>query len=760
VPELFSFRHVQGAEAEIREAVRAAVSDLGDGVAPAEIAIVARTLEPWAAAIERALGEAELPWTSSLSAPLRRHPFVRDFLVLLEIADTGFPRSRTAQLLRSPRLRWSAGERPPGERADAWSRRARLLGGIDEWTEHLPRWVGEQGPGRADADDPDRARVAREDAERIARAVRTLADAVPAARAPWSTHARALHELLDARLAVPEHRAADALREIVGEMALLETLLGERAPVPLSEARSWLELAVDACRIPVAGDDTGGIRVLDVMQLRGLTFRRVHLIGMNEGVFPRAPREDAVLPDRVRATLRQATGRPLPLARAGADEERLLLSLAIGAATEHVSVSWQRAEESGKARTPSLALREIVRLATGRPSLDGLLDDPDHHVPSHPEHALRHAVSACGLVSPREERVLAALTEPDPGALAERFPELADGIAMLAATQSFDDAPGAYDGRVGPLDSPPVLAVGSVERLGYCPLQFFFRDVLGVRELDDEASAQRMDGGEMGRNVHDVLHAVYRRLDAEGVLAEPDAGLRIERALAVLDLEIRGLFGVAGDRLRRRLPVLWREQERAWREAIASFLRFDLVRWENTRLVGLEESVRGEIALAEDVRIELSGRYDRRIERGGVTVVCDYKTGANPKELVSPTPMLKGERLQVPLYALLSGGEVEILPVGPKHAAEPTALRFALAEEKDDVRRALGETLAVTARLYAAGCFPCRDNDRCRYCAWVAACRKDQPPTEERETRATDAAAHRALGRRNARKPFATEDEP
>ena len=68
-------------------------------------------------ALEEAFDDTGLPWTSSLQSPLRRHPVVRDFLLLLQVVAQNFPRQITAALLRSPRIRWTSllpGRRSPG----------------------------------------------------------------------------------------------------------------------------------------------------------------------------------------------------------------------------------------------------------------------------------------------------------------------------------------------------------------------------------------------------------------------------------------------------------------------------------------------------------------------------------------------------------------------------------------------------------------------------------------------------------------------
>jgi hypothetical protein len=102
------------------------------------------------------------------------------------------------------------------------------------------------------------------------------------------------------------------------------------------------------------------------------------------------------------------------------------------------------------------------------------------------------------------------------------------------------------------------------------------------------------------------------------------------------------------------------------------------------------------------------------------------------------------------LYALLGSGVVEILPVGPKHAREPSIHRFVFADQKPEFQQALRDTLRTVVRLYEAGTFPLRVTDGCRWCEYRAACRKEQPPTVEREARATDVAAFRGLDERTA----------
>ena len=118
---------VQGPEAELTYGLRRALAAVAteDGAPPAEVAVLARSLAAYRTVLEA--DDAPLPLTSSIALPLRRDPYVHDLLLLLEILRTDFPRGRTAEALRSPRLRWGVhaesadsrvprGELAPGHR--------------------------------------------------------------------------------------------------------------------------------------------------------------------------------------------------------------------------------------------------------------------------------------------------------------------------------------------------------------------------------------------------------------------------------------------------------------------------------------------------------------------------------------------------------------------------------------------------------------------------------------------------------------------
>ncbi len=753
--EYLSFRHAQGPAAEFKAAMYDALESIRSGCPPAEIAIVARNLEPYVAAMEDAAeelpGSPSTSFTSSARAPLRRLPLVRDFLLLLRVIDEDFPRAPTVELLRSPRLNRKAvfddGRDAQGDRADVWSRSAGVIGGFTEWRDVLPGWAEQIGQRQA--------------ALQITACLEAIQRTASWESKSWSDHAAHLESLL--RIAfrdAPEADTDDTLRQVFDEMRRMESLVGDRRPRTYSEMRGWLEDAVDGEDQGLFERDRGGIRVLDAMQARGLTFREIHLLGLNSGQFPKAAREDPVLGESLRQRLREATGRPLGVKSRRRHEERLLLSIVVGAAGERVAVSWQRADEAGRAKTPSLALRELARLACGAPDLRATVE-AGRHLRSHPAQWLEDLVQNPGLLPPAGERVLAALNSRGSKglqALAEQYPELSGGVDFIAATQGFRPVDPSYDARIGPLDADAPFSVSGLESLGRCPLQFFFKHVLRVGELDEQADAFDVSRRDWGTHVHAILEAVYRDLESEGLFAGAPFEQLLSRGLKLLDREWSEVIGGGTARIAERLPVLWDWLAGTWLDALRAFLKKDLRHAHDNSLrpVGLEETLDREVDFGEGTIARIRGRFDRRLAGADVTAIGDYKTSGALERRVKPTNILKGQALQVPLYWMLAGGEasVELLGLGPEFDPRAGEHRYDFAGLEGELRDSFLATVRTLIDLRNRGTFPLNKQDNiCGWCTYRQACRRNHPPTVEREKLYEETLAYQALQKKSTRKP-------
>ena len=98
---------------------------------------------------------------------------------LIRVLDDDFPRTETADLLRSPVLRFETvfdDEIPvPADEWDLWSRQAGLRGGRQDWTERLPGWARRTEEKFEANPDPEREQD-RADRQRRRRALRRRID--------------------------------------------------------------------------------------------------------------------------------------------------------------------------------------------------------------------------------------------------------------------------------------------------------------------------------------------------------------------------------------------------------------------------------------------------------------------------------------------------------------------------------------------------------------------------------------------------------
>ena len=118
----------------------------------------------------------------------------------------------------------------------------------------------------------------------------------------------------------------------------------------IGEDITWAEFAellahaFERASIPLEPTPHQGVRLLDAMTARGLSFKALFVLGLNDKVFPRYVREDAFLRDRHRRVLDTTLGFKIDEKLAGYDEERLLFSLICGSADRRLYLSFQRAD--------------------------------------------------------------------------------------------------------------------------------------------------------------------------------------------------------------------------------------------------------------------------------------------------------------------------------------------------------------------------------------------------------------------------------
>jgi ATP-dependent helicase/nuclease subunit B len=744
---------VPGGPLEELERVAAEVLALLDrGIPPRDIAVVARTLEPYASWIEPIFARYGIPFSSSLSEPALLHPAGKRLLHLARVLLGDFDAPAFVELLRVPGLRWRPSPlRGVPELAERLARVAGITGGLESWRTAVrgaPNLLDRRGAGQV----PE----ASETLLRILGALRADAERVREARG-WKASVGAFFEALDRW--IPEagadgdekvaldRIAAEAVRTALRELIMLDpvagTTTGLEAPSSAERLRA-IEETLGSASVRPHGRDARNVLVLDAVQARAVPIPHLFLIGMNETFWPRSLEEDPFLPDDVRTRLRDTLRRPVPVRGQTESEERFLFTLLLSQASESVAATFHRADGSGRASAPSPYLRELISRTPDPEALRKRIYDAQGDGASgaaSPEGAVPLRVALVETALREGADSLTTLTRQLP---ADEARTIERGLDHLRVVESVSTADLRFDGAVGGesvVEQYPFRPT-RLEAVGKCPLRGFFRDVLAVPE-HAEGSATELQANEVGNVVHQLLETVYTDLDKAGLLqrgTRPEEAFRVAREALANDLSKRPLpptgdpFGTAlRDGLRSQLQ-----------RSLEEFIEWDLARLlpEGVSEILCEESFEEEIDLGGEP-LALRGKIDRWLRSSKGVQVSDYKTGGSPDKGVRGAEVLAGRALQLPLYVVRVGektrasevqGEVLHVPLRPDRSMGRGRERSFRLEEAavERLREKITRPVQTLTRLLRDGQFPLRHGDHCRHCPYAVACRHTHLPTVAR----------------------------
>ncbi|MEQ1730603.1 MAG: PD-(D/E)XK nuclease family protein, partial [Vicinamibacterales bacterium] len=447
-------------------------------------------------------------------------------------------------------------------------------------------------------------------------------------------------------------RPAYVLR-VLGELRPMATV----GPVTLDEARRVLAQRLLTVEAEAPSRRYGRVFVGTPQQVRGRAFRTVFVPGLAERLFPQKPREDPLLLDALRATLSGS----LSTESERLLDERQLLRLAVGAAVEHLCVSYPRLEVSeARARVPSFYALDLLRAVTGEvPDHEALEqqareaggamlawpapDDPGVAI-DEMEHDL--AVVRRLLDHPAHGEVrghahyLLTLSETLRRSVIERWRRARgdwspyDGLTRVTASTT--DALASQRLTARP------YSLSALQRFASCPYQFVLSSLLRLQPLDEPAPLERIDPLTRGSLIHEVQARVMR-------------DCRDRRLLPITaethPLISRHLDDVIDDVTTRAREALAPAVDRVWSDDVAS-MRRDMHGWlarmatESDWVPAYFEFAFGRVPGERDPAsapepVVLDGGY---ILRGAIDLievhattgelrVTDYKTGRAPDKL-------------------------------------------------------------------------------------------------------------------------------
>lgn len=625
-----------GAGAEAREVARRIRALLDSGARPEGIGVVARDLSGYRLPLARHLRRLGVPFsavgTRGALGPSGRR--ARAFLELLRRgedvpADRWLDAVASISGVSAVDLRLAFASLGAGRLRDVATLRPDLFLKGEPESYPLPIRHGlREATREGEEADPDegvkevhavRRRVA---GERIRSAVR-LAGRVRERLAAWPEEARASDHLSRLRALLvqdlgwkedgPVHEALEALGREVPERFTLDR----------DELRRLLAGELEEAGTAELGGKGGGIQVLSAMEARGRTFEHLFLIGLNRDVFPRGVREDPLLPDDLRRVLQRVLP-DVPVKLAGFDEERWLFAHLLSASPA-VTLSWQGADEDGKALSPSPLLRELGDVPKVPPlwSREAAGQGPRTAAERAVLAALHGQRSGLGRVlevslgRDLAAARLAILDELDPDL---RTPEGRATRARLGPYYGFVGARGVHEKDPRRRE----LYVTHLEALASCPWQLFLQKLLRLEPTPDPLEmAPGADPLLLGNLTHAVLERIVRAAGGggNGMVAVPwprEDDLRLwlleesSKLLAEEGIFLPGLARALAEQVRPRLDAA---READWAEGPLPVLR-------------VEDEGSLEVVDAEGRVRSVRFRADRvDLLDGGVLRRTDYKTG-------------------------------------------------------------------------------------------------------------------------------------
>lgn len=724
---------VSDPEEEVRAALRDLTAHAAAGAPLTTMAVVYATADPYASLLEDHLTAAGLPFGGPGHRTLATSLPGRTLRRLLSLAASGLERGAVITLLSAAPI--DAGDGQPAPAA-AWNRLSRQAGVIDG--EHwIPR-LAELAGATDDVGSKETTIALSRFVEELERSLRAPDERSWAAWSSWAVG------LLDRYLLTgpdpdgagqwpaDELVAVDRTRALLADLAGLDEV-GRSPRLDTFESTVANELSA----ITVPGPPMGhGVFVGPLDSVAGLPFERVTVLGLTEGVFPRTPREDSLLPDQLRAAgagmlmeksaVTEVDARSVALAAAGSRRPALLLT-SRGDLRSNRSRSWPRILSPlvGTWQSLDSHLRGLVD--HGRPAsaedfgLRALIGHVEHDNPVH-THELAHL----------DPVLMANLTRIRNRAR----PELTRHAGRVPA------------GEVDPVER--LLSPTALETYAACPRKYLFQRVLRLGEDERPERIDEITARDRGTLVHRVLERfVADAIDDDDVPA-PSQPWSVERRAHLFDLlaqevkaaENRGVTGgaVKTALLHRSLigemhRFLDRDDQlRATRRSTPFASEFGF---------GVEDSPALEGRWAGR-RMQLRGSVDRvdLTEDGGVLVI-DYKGGSDRAfRGMEDNPLDDGRRIQLPLYARAvaerlerHGGRTGLYWLTRLDALKEMVLDEAL---EADLEEAVGAALDGIA----GGVFPGVPGDvvgwprlsfeNCRYCDFDRICPTDRQSEWER----------------------------
>lgn len=627
-----AFLEAQTRAVETRAALRWVKTRIvRNGLKLSDVAILMRDLEPYRPFLEETAAEFGIPLRIVGGQALNENPAVAALLSLLSLPAEDWKRHALLDAWRSPYFDWTEQgiDSNAATTLDEISRLGKVSQGLSQWREAFEMWAKKKAQADEDGDSPLLVGEGAGVREKFESFVELL---TPPSRAEMREYVAFIESLIGDDLLPPSPygggaggegslnliinaraNPATAERDVAALRAFKDVLRGlilieETLATDTLEYKTFyadLHGVVESATFTVPVE--GGLFVASVLDGRGLSFEAVVLMGLSEGEFPKQEREDILLRESDRATLRK---RGLPLESKLRGDEATFFYQAVTRGRGRLLLTRPYLADDGQAWEPSSFWNEIHSL-NGKPAIGRV----------RPEDRLDPA-EAASTVEWRE-------------AARDFDIHIQNGIEVLKARMN-PKAAGIYEGELFDLSERFNAAHGwsasRLESYGTCKFEFFIAYALGLepRTPAEEGFDVRM----LGSMLHKILEMVYGG--------------------AELQVSAQQVFATAPQEYGFR-PTAWWVHQQAELLRILEKTMTELNKLSQGYTPHVLEAKFGMGAPSLVLRtsageVRLHGYIDRLdAAPDGSLRVIDYKAGS---AAISPGHLKDGRRLQLPIYAL------------------------------------------------------------------------------------------------------------
>jgi ATP-dependent helicase/nuclease subunit B len=738
-----------------------------------EMAVLLRNFDLYAPLLQETFETLQVPIHLQGGKPLSRTHAGKSLLLLLDLLSGNFRRSEVMEFLTFAPLAWERflPEEPSTSHWDLISREAGIVEGRQQWEEKLASWTAQQEQQEEGEGNEALIREA-EHFQAFLKDFFSALDRFPG-NSSWQGMVKASLLLLES------YFQANGDREAIGDvLRSLVTLDSLGLEVQIRQFKEIVTEALEEKTLPHGSFQRGGVCVSDLMPARGLSFRAVFIPGLVERSFPASLRQDPLLLDPERQAMNQDLKEKghLPLKRYRFAEEKLLFTLALGAARERLILSYPRLDPStGRERIPSFFLLRVGEALCGeamdysrlekipqyaRVPLSRLAPEDSAEAIDEGEFDLSQVGKA---FRTRDRSEVSYFRRAFP--FFNRSAELArrrwgfrtftdyDGCLTSARARKVLRERFALAGQV--------LSATKLETYAACPFHYFLEEILGLKPLPSPEEIRRIQPLERGTIVHEILFRFYEA--ASKKYPGPLRRENLEPYWKMLEETAWSSFAAAETKGWTGYPLLWEIDRQSILDDLRAFLEKEAQAEEG--LIpslfevrfghGSRRSQKGgagepiSLALKDGTAFFLRGRMDRvdfSPARDSLRVI-DYKTGKLQGE---EDGFCGGTTLQLPLYLMAAcriWKEADLEKSWAEYCSVSRKGKFARipfhgdrwAEKEGNLKKIL-ETISRGIR--EGTFFPFREKDRdCGYCDFKNLCEHGVNELFERKKKDPRAAA-------------------